>query len=147
MQSRSRTLVKELMKANPVIIPSSASLREAAEKMKSQDCGVLPVGNWDRLEGMITDRDIAIRAVAEGIDPGSALVRDYMTRDVHYCSENDTLAQAGEKMRRNDVGRLVVRDSSGKACGIITFGCIMRKDSSLRELGEVIECAVGNKAA
>lgn len=142
-----QTLVKELMKENPVIIAATTTLKEAAQKMKSIDCGVLPVGSWDALEGIITDRDIVIRAVAEGVDTNKAQVRDYMTADVFYCSDYDTLAQAAEKMREHDVSRLVVRDSSGKACGVITFGCILRKNESLKEIGKVVECAVGKKAA
>lgn len=141
------TMVKDLMKANPVIIPAHTTLKEAAQKMKSVDCGVLPVGAWDKPEGMITDRDIVVRAVAEGIDAGSAQVRDYMTREVFYCSDSDTLAQAAELMRRNGVSRLVVKDAGGKACGILTFGCILRKDESLNEIGKVVESAVGKKAA
>jgi predicted transcriptional regulator len=142
-----QTKVKDLMKENPIIIPASTTLKEAAQKMKSVDCGVLPVGTWDNLEGMITDRDIVIRAVAEGVDITSAQVRDYMTSDVFYCSESDTLAQAAEQMRKNDVSRLVVKDASGKACGILTFGRILREDENLKEIGKVVECAVGKKAA
>jgi predicted transcriptional regulator len=142
-----QTKVKDLMKANPVIISSNITLKEAAQKMKSVDCGVLPVGTWDNLEGMITDRDIVIRAVAEGIDVAKAQVRDYMTTDVFYCSESDTLAQAAEQMRKNNVSRLVVKGSSGKACGILTFGRILREDENLGEIGTVVECAIGKKAA
>lgn len=141
------TQVKELMKENPVIISSDTTLQEAAREMKSVDCGVLPVGSWENPEGMITDRDIVIRAVADGVDVTSEKVSDYMTKEVVYCNESDTLAQAAEQMRNNDVSRLMVKDSSGKACGIITFGCILRKDDSLEEVGDVVECAVGKKAA
>lgn len=144
---QTQTKVKDLMKEDPVIISSSATLKEAAQKMKSVDCGVLPVGTWDKLEGMITDRDIVIRAVAESVDITSARVCDYMTTDVYYCSENDTLAQAAEQMHKNNVSRLVVRDNSGKACGIITFGRILREDESLKEIGKVVECAIGKKVA
>jgi len=142
-----QTQVKELMTENPIIIPANATLKQAAQKMKSIDCGVLPVGTWDKLEGIITDRDIVIRAVAEGIDAASAPARDYMTMDVFYCNEDDTLAQAAEQMRSHGVSRLAVKDRGGKTCGIITFGCIVRKHESLGEIGEVVECAVGKKAA
>jgi predicted transcriptional regulator len=140
------TKVKELMRAQPVIVAADATLKEAAQKMKSVDCGVLPVGSWDRLEGIITDRDIVIRAVADGIDPATATVRSCMTSEIFYCNDSDTLEQAAEKMREHDVSRLVVKDSSGKPCGIITFGCIMRK-GEMQELGKVVERAVGKRAA
>ncbi len=142
-----QTEVKELMKKDPVIIPADTSLQEVAQRMKAIDCGVLPVGSWESPEGIITDRDIVIRAVAEGVDMATAKARDYMTGEVYYCEEDDTLTQAAEKMREHNVGRLMVRDKNGRACGIITFGCIMRKDPSLQEIGKVVESAVGAKAA
>lgn len=142
-----QTQVKDLMTENPVLVSPTTTLKETAQKMKSVDCGVLPVGSWEKLEGMITDRDIVIRAVAEGVDTGTAQVRDYMTTEVCYCNETDTLAEAAHQMRRNDVSRLVVKDDSGTPCGIITFGCILRKHDNLAEIGKVVECAVGKKAA
>lgn len=142
-----QTEVRELMKKDPVIIPADTTLQEAAQRMKSVDCGVLPVGSWDNPEGIITDRDIVLRAVAEGIDTVSARVRDYMTVEVFYCNEDDTVAQAAEQMRKYGVSRLMVKNSSGSACGIITFGCILRNDPSLKEIGKVVENAVGKKAA
>jgi predicted transcriptional regulator len=142
-----KTKVKEMMTKNPVIIPAETSLVEAAKKMRSVDCGVLPVGSWNNLEGIITDRDIVVRAVAEGANINSAKVRDYMTKEVFYCNEEDTLAQMAEQMRKNGVSRLVVKDYEGNACGIVTFGCILRKNESLSEIGEVVENAVGDKAA
>lgn len=141
------TKVKELMTADPVIISADTTLMEAAQKMKMIECGVLPVGSWEKLEGIITDRDIVIRAVADGLDMASSKVRDFMTAEVFYCNEEATLAEAAEEMRRHKVSRLAVKDDSGKACGIITFGAILRKDDSLREIGNVVECAVGKKAA
>lgn len=142
-----QTRVKELMTADPVIVSANTTLKDVAQKMKSIDCGVLPVGTWGKLEGMITDRDIVIRAVAEGTDIAKAQARDYMTTEVFYCYEDDSLEQAAEQMRHNNVSRLVVKDVTGKACGIITFGCILRKNDSLHEIGKVVECAVGKKAA
>ncbi|MBN8532318.1 MAG: CBS domain-containing protein, partial [Alphaproteobacteria bacterium] len=109
--------------------------------------GVLPVGSWDKPEGIITDRDIVIRAVADGVDVTSAEVRDYMTSEVYYCQEDDTLENAAQQMRDHQVSRLMVKSQAGKACGIITFGCILRENESLREIGKVVERAVGQKAA
>ncbi|MBN8531281.1 MAG: CBS domain-containing protein, partial [Alphaproteobacteria bacterium] len=90
------TKVKELMTKDPVIVPASTTLQEAGRKMKSLECGVLPVGSWDKPEGIITDRDIVIRAVADGVDVTSAEVRDYMTSEVYYCQEDDTLENAAQ---------------------------------------------------
>lgn len=140
-------IVKHIMRANPEMIPSTASLTEAAIKMKALDCGVLPVGTDSQLEGIITDRDIVIRAIAAGKDPSEERVMDYMTPRVVCCNEDDTLAQAADRMGDNHISRLVVQNDSGKVCGILTFGRILRQDDNVDEIAEVIECAVGSKAA
>ena len=75
-----KTLVSELMTETVVRVGADDNLTTAAQKMKEADCGVLPVGNGDNLQGMITDRDIVIRALAEGKNPDEAKVGDYMVR-------------------------------------------------------------------
>lgn len=147
-QNKSKqTTVKSIMTSNLKCISPESTLREAAQMMESVECGVLPVGSREKPEGIITDRDIVMRAVAKGKDTNSEKVRDHMTKDVCCCSENDTLEQAGSKMRENKVNRLLVEDSSGRVCGILTFGRIVREEDSVSKIGCVIECAVGEKAA
>jgi len=141
------TKVKELMTANPVIVSADTTLKEAAQKMEDIDCGVLPVGIRDKLEGMITDRDIVIRAIARGKDVNTEKVRDYMTPEVFYCNAEDTLGNVAEQMRRHQVSRLVVKGADGKPVGIITFGCMLRKDADIQELHEIVDRAVGKRAA
>jgi CBS domain-containing protein len=138
--------VKDFMTPDPVIIPSESTLKEAAQKMEAVDCGVLPVGSWNDLEGIITDRDIVIRAVAKGKDVTMEKVNDYMTSEVFYCDEEDTLEEVAEKMSRNNVNRLVVKDGDDKPCGIITFGCILRKDNDKDEINKIIEQVAGKAA-
>ncbi len=134
--------------AQPLVrISPDATLQEAGKKMQEVDCGILPVGNGSKLEGIITDRDIVIRAVAQGKNPAKEKVRDYMTREVHICKESDKLDVAAEQMREFQVSRLIVEDDKGNISGILTFGSILRKDPSAREIAEVVECAVGEKAA
>jgi CBS-domain-containing membrane protein len=84
--------VSEAMSTDVKIASSSQSIRDAARTMAEIDAGILPVGENDRLVGMITDRDIAIRAVAVGRDP-STPVREVMSREVKYCFDDDDLAQ------------------------------------------------------
>lgn len=107
--------------------------------MKAIDCGILPVGDERTLEGIITDRDIVIRAVAAGIDMCSAWVSDYMTPEVYYCNEDDTINEAIRLMREHDVNRLVVRNEEGNVSGVITFGCILRNSEGLREVCSIAE--------
>lgn len=142
-----QTEVCELMKENPVTITADTTLKEAAQRMKAVDCGVLPVGEASNPVGIITDRDIVTRAIAEGVDPGQAKVRDYMTAEIVCCNDDDTLAQAAELMNKHNISRLLVKNNGGNVCGIITFGSMIRKDPSLREIGKVVESAVGEKAA
>ncbi|HEU5048497.1 MAG TPA: CBS domain-containing protein [Rickettsiales bacterium] len=142
-----QTQVKELMKRNFETISSDATLKEAAERMRELECGALPVSTEGKLAGMITDRDIVIRAIPQVNDVGSARVRDYMTTSILSCSENDTLEQAAEKMQKTRTGRLLVKDSTGKVCGIITLGCILRKHQDLKEVSKVVACATGKMAA
>lgn len=141
------TKVGELMAENPILIRPDATLKEAAEQMRNVDCGVLPVGTEDRLKGMITDRDIVIRAVAKGKDTTKEKVSDYMTHDVHFCRENDTLEQAADLMHKHNVSRLVVKDKTDQLVGILSFGCILRKDADAEEISKVIEHAIRKEAA
>lgn len=141
------TLVKELMTLRPVIVSPDASLKEAARLMDEVDCGILPVGNESNFEGILTDRDIVVRAVAWGKDITKEKVRDYMSPRVFFCEETDTLKQAADKMRDHQVSRLIVRDANKKPRGILTFGCILRKTSDIGEISDAVEHAVGRKAA
>lgn len=141
------TKVKELMTENPVIISKSNTLQEAAEKMKTIDCGFLPVGTIDRLEGIITDRDIIIRAIAEGKDPSKEMVKNYMTVAAYGCNEDDFLEDAANKMREHKVSRLVVRNHQGKVTGVLSFGGILRKNADADEVANVVKHAIHTVAA
>jgi CBS domain-containing protein len=140
------TRVKELMTAHPTLISPDATLQDAASTMQSVDCGVLPVGDKDQIEGMITDRDIIIRAIAKGKNPASAMVKDHMSRQVVACKESDTLQQAADVMHQHKVSRLIVRNDGGKVSGILSLGCILRKDANAAEIADVIEHARGGRA-
>ena len=141
------TQVKEMMKPDVELISPDATLAEAARKMKEIECGILPVGTGSDIEGIITDRDIVVRALAEGKNPATEQVRDHMTGDVCYCAESDELKDAARMMHDNNVSRLVVKDSVGKVRGILTFGSILRQENDKTQVSEIVACAVGNKAA
>lgn len=133
--------VKQLMTAHPVSVDPSANLKEAALLMKQTDCGALPVEHGDKVCGIITDRDIVLRAVSAGKNPEKEKVQDYMTPLAYACRDNDFLEDAIEKMHLHKIGRLVVKNSAGKAIGIISLGGILRKDASIRDLTTTIEHA------
>jgi CBS domain-containing protein len=135
------------MQKDPVFIEADCTLREAAQRMDELNCGVLPVGTKDHLEGIITDRDIVLRAVAKGKNTNEVLVKDFMTAEVCNIEEDDTTDRAAGIMRAKNINRLLVHDEQGKPSGILTFGHIIRDHDSMQEITSAIECAVGRKVA
>lgn len=138
--------IKELMTAHPVSVSPSATLQEAALLMKQADCGALPVGTEDKVQGIITDRDIVLRAISVGKNPAKEKVQDYMTPHVYACRDTDFLENALEKMHQHKISRLVVKNSTGKAVGIISLGSILRKEASIKDITTTIEHAESKTA-
>ncbi|HEY1386242.1 MAG TPA: CBS domain-containing protein [Dongiaceae bacterium] len=97
------------------------SIRDAAKAMKEIDAGFLPVGENDRLVGMVTDRDIAIRAIADGKGPDTK-VRDVMTDEVIYCFEDDDLDSVSTRMADRKVRRLPVLNRDKRLVGVVSLG-------------------------
>jgi CBS domain-containing protein len=128
-------LVSEVMCSKPEYLSPEATLKQAALQMRAHDYGFMPIGENDRLIGAITDRDIAIRAVAEGKDPNKTLLGNVMSKGIHYCLENDDLEDAVHKMQALHVKRLVVLNKDKRMIGIIAFKDIATKckDADLRD--------------
>jgi CBS domain-containing protein len=103
------------------------SIREAARTMKEIDAGILPVEENDRIVGMITDRDIAVRAVAEGKGPDTR-VRDVMSQEVLYCYEDEPLEEVCRQMRELQIRRMPVLTRSKRLVGIISLGDLAQSD-------------------
>lgn len=138
-------IVKDLMTAHPISVSPTATLQEAALLMKQADCGALPVEAGNKVCGIITDRDIVLRAISSGKNAAKEKVQDHMTHHAYACRDNDFLEDAIEKMHQHKVGRLVVKNSAGKAVGILSLGGILRKEASVRDITTTIEHAE-NKA-
>src|SRR5262249_16280127 len=98
------------------------TIQEAADKMKDFDVGPLPVCEGDRLVGLVTDRDIAVRATAEGFDPWTTKVREVMTPGGIFCFEDQDAAEAARLMKDKQVRRLVVLNRDKRLVGIVTLG-------------------------
>ena len=113
--------VREAMTTNVRIANPEQSIREAAGLMADIDAGSLPVGENDRLVGMITDRDIAVRAVAMGRSPDTK-VRDVMSKEVLYCFEDEDLDDVARNMGDAKVRRLPVLNRDKRLVGIVSFG-------------------------
>lgn len=135
--------VKDLMSLDTVIIEPEQTLADAALRMKETGCGILPVGRSpERIEGVITDRDIVIRALALGRDPCRETVRNYMTERVIVCDEDDSLETAADKMHAHQVSRLIVKDKHGELSGILTFGTILRREVDENDLASIVKHAI-----
>ena len=114
--------VKDVMTVEVEMVGPEDSLKTAARMMADLDTGALPVGEEGRVVGMITDRDISVRAVAEGCDPDQTKVRQVMSGDIRCCSEEDTIEQASRKMSEWQIRRLPVVDRNARLVGIVSLG-------------------------
>ena len=119
--------VKECMTRDVQTIAPCVSIAEAAQLMRDADVGIIPVAKDDRLIGMITDRDIVVRIVAEGIC-ASATVRDAMTHDIECAFEDEEMSVVSRRMSELKVRRLPVLTREKRLCGIISLGDMARGD-------------------
>ncbi|BAU47953.1 inosine-5-monophosphate dehydrogenase [Sulfurifustis variabilis] len=113
-------LAREVMSGNIKMIPSNTSVQAAAELMRQMDVGILPVAEEGRLVGTLTDRDIAVRAVAQGADPKATPTREIMSRDVVSCYDDQDAREVARVMERNKVRRVVVVNRDNEAIGLIS---------------------------
>jgi CBS domain-containing protein len=114
--------VKDVMTPRCECVDPDTTLEKAAQRMQELDVGPLPVCDHDRLAGIVTDRDIVIRAVADGRDPHTTRVRDIMTPGISYCFEDDDVASAAETMKDKQIRRLVVLNGDKRLVGIVSLG-------------------------
>src|SRR4051812_23278003 len=98
--------VRDIMTKGAECVRPTHALREAAQKMKNLNIGSLPVCDNDRLVGMITDRDITVRATAEALPPSLGQVQDVMTPEVVFCFEDQDVQEAAQLMKENQIRRL-----------------------------------------
>lgn len=130
--------LRQIMTHHVHAVPPGASLRQAAQEMRSCDIGALPVCHNDKLIGVITDRDIAVRAVAEGKDPESCCVREAMTPDFIYCYEDEDVAEAVKLMEQMQVRRLPVMDRDNRLVGIVSLGDLATRQRDDHLSGEIL---------
>lgn len=123
--------VNDIMTRDVCVVDPNQTMREAAKKMAEIDVGLLPVGENDRLVGMISDRDIALRGVAAGKGP-DATVREIMTRDVKYCYDDQDVEEVANNMAQQQLRRLPVIDHGKRLVGIVSLADIaMDRDAGL----------------
>ena len=113
-------LVKDIMTRKVDVVDPNASLVIAARKMRDADVGSLPVGEGDRLVGMITDRDMVVRSLAEGKDGNFIPVRDAMSTEVFCCFDDQPMEEAADLMSKHQVQRLPVINRKNRLVGILS---------------------------
>ena len=129
--------LKDLMSRDVKVISPDMSIRDAAIQMRDGDFGMLPVGENDRMIGTITDRDIAMRAVAEGKD-NSTKVRDVMTEGIAWVFEDESVEDAAKMMSQRQVRRLPVVDRNKRLVGIVALGDFAVESSEIRPAAEAL---------
>lgn len=137
--------ISEIMTHGVECIEPSKPISIAAEKMRDLDIGFLAVCDDDRLVGTVTDRDIAIRSVAQGRDPRLAPVEEIMSPSVFYCYEDQEVSEAARRMQEKEVRRMLVLNRQKRLVGVLSLGDIAKASSEKNiageTLGEIAEAA------
>jgi CBS domain-containing protein len=139
--------VHEVMTRGAACIRPDDSIAAAAQRMKDLDVGALPIcGDDDRLKGMITDRDITVRATASCCEPGGTRVREVMTPNLIYVFEDQDIAEASRLMKENQIRRLPVLNRDTRLVGIVSLGDLAVETRDEEMAGATLE-AVSEPAA
>jgi CBS domain-containing protein len=132
------TKVHEVMTDRPRCVTPETPVSEAAQLMKSDDIGSLPILDGERLAGVVTDRDIVIRAIAEGKDPRGMPVREVASRDLVKVHADEDLSSALQLMASQQVRRLPVVDDDGRLVGILAQADVA-VEAKEKAVGEMVE--------
>jgi CBS domain-containing protein len=131
--------LKDVMTREVAVIHPDTTLTEAAAQMDALNVGSLPVCNGDRVLGVITDRDIAVRATAAGRDPLATRVRDVMTTDIVYGFDDQDVAEAARLMQEKQIRRLLVLNRTKRLVGVVSLGDLAVETGDERLAGEALK--------
>lgn len=131
--------IRDVMTRNPECVSEKDSLRDVARIMKDQDTGVVPVVDGKKIIGLITDRDIVVRGLAEGKNLESARVTELMTRSVRSVREDASVNEALELMNRAEIRRVAVVDQNDELVGIVSLGDIASQTNQDGKVGQTVE--------
>jgi CBS domain-containing protein len=130
--------IKDIMTQGVETVSPDATIADAADTMRNLDIGALPVCDGVRLVGILTDRDMIIRAVAEGRDPKTTRVSSCMTRDVLYCFEDENTEDAEKLMQEKQIRRLPILDRDKQLVGIIALADVATKTDDAAETARTV---------
>jgi CBS domain-containing protein len=139
MANQNTRQVRDVMTSNPETVSERDSLRDVARIMKDRDTGVVPVVDGRKIIGLITDRDIVVRGLAEGKNLESATVTDVMTRQVRSVRDDSSVNDALELMNRADVRRVPVVNAQDELVGIVSLGDISINTNKDDKVGKTVE--------
>lgn len=122
--------VQKVMTTNVHLADPNMTIRDAAREMRAENIGWLPVGENDRLVGMVTDRDIVTRAVAEERSAGNTTVRDVMSAGICYCFEDDDVNEAAAVMADHQIRRLPVLNQDKRLVGVVALADLRKTDGA-----------------
>jgi len=131
--------IRNIMTADVEVVRPDTPLAEAARRMRDLDIGLMPVSDNNQLLGILTDRDIAIRAVAQARDPRTTPVRDVMTTDMVFCYDDQDVSEAARVMREKQIRRLLIRDHTMHLVGVVSLGDLAVKGGEQKVGGAVLE--------
>lgn len=134
-----------MMSHHPECLSPQSTLQEAAKQMQKQDYGFIPICDNDRLVGVVTDRDLATRGIAEGKDPQQTALREVMTKEVHYCFEDDDVEKVAEEMAKQQIRRLVVLNENKRLTGILSLGDMATKNQDKKPSNKVTQAVSQDK--
>ena len=129
--------LKDVMTLDVQVISPNATIREAAQKMREGDFGMMPVAENDRMVGAISDRDIALRGIADGKGPDTP-VREVMSEGITWAYEDDTIEHAAEIISEHQVRRLPVVSREKRLVGIVALGDFAVESSDLQPAAEAL---------
>ena len=131
--------VKDIMTRGAEVVRPDATLQEAANKMKSLDIGPLPVCDGDKVVGMLTDRDITVRATAEGLDPKQTRVREVMSKELITCLEDQDVKEAAELMQSKQIRRVPILNKDKRLVGMLSLGDLAQRTQDSKLAGKTLE--------
>ncbi len=131
--------VRDVMTVGVECLRPSNTIQEAARRMKHLNVGSMPVCDNDRLVGLVTDRDIVVRAVSEGYDFQTTTVKDVMTPEVLYCLDDQDVQEAAQLMGEHQVRRLVILNRDKKLVGIVSLGDLAVETGNDKLAGSTLE--------
>lgn len=129
--------IKDVMSEGVKILNPEATIKDAARQMREGNFGLMPIGENDRLIGTVSDRDIVIRAVAEGMDTNTT-VKDVMSEKVMWAYEDDSVEKASQIMSKNQIRRLPIVDANKRLVGIVALGDLAVNAADIKSAGEAL---------